>query len=134
MLNHFSITATNLDAAVWFYDAIMTALGHQQTGRLEDQVTYGQRPSDADPYATYFSVKQVERVPLDPRRHWCFVAHSREQVDQFWQAGIAAGGKDEGGPGLRPEYAPTYYAAFLADPDGNRIEAVCHKAVHAVEN
>ncbi len=61
-------------------------------------------------------------------RHWCFKAKWRTQVDAFWDAGIAAGGSDDGPPGLR-SYHASYYAAFLRDPDGNRIEAVCHQAV-----
>ena len=61
-------------------------------------------------------------------RHWCFKAKWRTQVDAFWDAGIAAGGTDDGPPGLR-DYHASYYAAFLRDPDGNRIEAVCHHPV-----
>src|SRR3954463_6038211 len=62
-------------------------------------------------------------------RHWCFKAISRQAVDAFWRAGLETGGDDEGAPGVRENYHRTYYAAFLSDPDGNRIEAVCHKAV-----
>jgi catechol 2,3-dioxygenase-like lactoylglutathione lyase family enzyme len=61
-------------------------------------------------------------------RHWCFKARWQTQVDAFWDAGIAAGGTDDGAPGLR-DYHASYYAAFLRDPDGNRIEAVCHHAL-----
>jgi catechol 2,3-dioxygenase-like lactoylglutathione lyase family enzyme len=61
-------------------------------------------------------------------RHWCFKAKERTQVDAFWDAGIAAGGSDDGAPSLR-DYHASYYAAFLRDPDGNRIEAVCHHQV-----
>jgi catechol 2,3-dioxygenase-like lactoylglutathione lyase family enzyme len=60
------------------------------------------------------------------RRHWCFRAPSRAAVDAFHAEGLAHGGTDDGAPGLRPDYHETYYAAFLLDPDGNRIEAVCH--------
>ncbi|RCI96307.1 VOC family protein, partial [Klebsiella pneumoniae] len=55
-------------------------------------------------------------------------ADSREQVDAFWQAALAAGGKDNGAPGLRPNYHASYYAAFVIAPDGHNIEAVCHLA------
>ena len=61
-------------------------------------------------------------------RHWCFKAKSRSEVDAFWRAGIAAGGTDDGPPGLR-HYHAAYYDAFLRDPDGNKVEAVCHRAV-----
>lgn len=60
--------------------------------------------------------------------HIAFRADSREQVDAFWQAALAAGGKDNGAPGLRPNYHASYYAAFVIAPDGHNIEAVCHLA------
>ncbi len=58
--------------------------------------------------------------------HIAFAADDRTTVDAFHEAAIAAGGRDNGGPGLRPEYHPSYYGAFVFDPDGNNIEAVCH--------
>ena len=59
--------------------------------------------------------------------HLAFMAESREQVDQFYRAALAAGGRDNGAPGLRPQYHSNYYAAFVIGPDGHNIEAVCHK-------
>jgi catechol 2,3-dioxygenase-like lactoylglutathione lyase family enzyme len=59
--------------------------------------------------------------------HLAFVAETREQVDAFYRAGLAAGGRDNGAPGLRPHYHANYYAAFVIGPDGHNIEAVCHK-------
>ena len=59
--------------------------------------------------------------------HIAFVAENREQVDQFYEAAIAAGAKDNGKPGIREEYHLNYYGAFVLDPDGHNIEAVCHK-------
>ena len=60
------------------------------------------------------------------KRHWCFKAASREKVDAFFAAGLATGGRPDGEPGLRLHYHSDYYAAFLFDPAGNRVEAVCH--------
>jgi catechol 2,3-dioxygenase-like lactoylglutathione lyase family enzyme len=60
--------------------------------------------------------------------HVAFTAASRSQVEAFHRAGLSAGGRDNGGPGLRPHYHPNYYGAFILDPDGNNIEAVCHRA------
>lgn len=60
--------------------------------------------------------------------HLAFVAESREEVDAFYRAALAAGGKDNGAPGLRPRYHANYYAAFVIGPDGHNIEAVCHAA------
>ncbi|HWT99059.1 MAG TPA: VOC family protein [Terriglobales bacterium] len=60
--------------------------------------------------------------------HLAFVAETRQQVEAFHRAALVAGGKDNGGPGLRPQYHANYYAAFVIDPDGHNIEVVCHKA------
>jgi catechol 2,3-dioxygenase-like lactoylglutathione lyase family enzyme len=62
------------------------------------------------------------------RLHLAFAAERREQVDAFYHAALAAGGKDNGAPGLRPQYHENYYAAFVIDPDGHNVEVVCHKA------
>ncbi len=59
--------------------------------------------------------------------HIAFVAHTREEVDAFHRAALAAGGQDNGAPGLRPQYHANYYAAFVIGPDGHNIEAVCHE-------
>jgi catechol 2,3-dioxygenase-like lactoylglutathione lyase family enzyme len=59
--------------------------------------------------------------------HVAFMADTRQQVDAFYRAALEAGGKDNGAPGLRPNYHPNYYAAFVIDPDGHNIEAVCHE-------
>src|SRR4028119_641661 len=61
--------------------------------------------------------------------HVAFAAEDRASVEAFYEAAIAAGGQDNGRPGLRPEYHPTYYGAFVLDPDGNNVEAVCHRSV-----
>jgi catechol 2,3-dioxygenase-like lactoylglutathione lyase family enzyme len=76
----------------------------------------------------YIAIHKGPKPEEGSRRHWCFKAKWRTQVDAFWDAGIAAGGTDDGAPGLR-DYHASYYAAFLRDPDGNRIEAVCHHPV-----
>jgi catechol 2,3-dioxygenase-like lactoylglutathione lyase family enzyme len=69
---------------------------------------------------------QTEEKPA--HLHLAFAAESREQVDAFHRAALLAGGKDNGAPGLRPQYHANYYAAFIIDPDGHNIEAVCHEA------
>lgn len=130
MLDHVSITVSDLAAAERFYDAVLAAIGVAKVGVLpaEAWIGYGAR-SDADhPERSYLSVRLGPRPEDAPRRHWCFKAPDRAAVDAFWHAGLAHGGRDNGAPGLRPEYHPSYYAAFLLDPDGNRIEAVCHGA------
>ena len=126
LLDHVSITVGQLERALPFYEAIMGALGAAQAYRLEDAVGYGERNSDADDSHSYLSIFASSAAMADPRRHVCLRAASREQVHAFYVAGLAAGGRCAGAPGLRP-YHINYYAAFLLDPDGNKIEAVCHR-------
>jgi catechol 2,3-dioxygenase-like lactoylglutathione lyase family enzyme len=74
-----------------------------------------------------FWIREAE--PVRPPVHVAFASPDRETVDAFYEAAMAAGGRDNGPPGLRPDYHPNYYGAFVFDPDGNNIEAVCHQAV-----
>jgi catechol 2,3-dioxygenase-like lactoylglutathione lyase family enzyme len=128
MLDHVYITASDMVAAERFYDAVMDALGVVKVGSREDWLGYGERADAGHPDRTYLAIRKGPS-PLEAQaRHWCFKARSRAEVDAFWTAGLAAGGNDDGPPGLR-HYHASYYAAFLRDPDGNRIEAVCHHAV-----
>jgi catechol 2,3-dioxygenase-like lactoylglutathione lyase family enzyme len=128
MLDHVSITVSDMAAAERFYDSIMKVLGVVKVGRREDWLGYGERARPAYPERVYISIRKGARPDDAPGRHWCFKAKWRTQVDAFWDAGIAAGGSDDGPPGLR-NYHASYYAAFLRDPDGNRIEAVCNHQV-----
>ncbi len=127
MLDHVSITVANLYNAELFYDAVFSALNVVKVGsdHADAWIGYGERSNREHPERSYFSVRLGPRPEDAPRRHYCFKAATRAQVDAFWQAGLLHGGRDNGAPGVR-DYHPTYYAAFLLDPDGNRIEAVCH--------
>ena len=87
-----------------------------------------QRARAAYPDRVYLTIRKGTKPGEAFGRHWCFKAKWRTQVDAFWDAGIAAGGTDDGAPGPR-DYHASYYGAFLRDPDGNRIEAVCHHAL-----
>ncbi len=127
MLDHVSITVADLSRAERFYDAIFAALGVVKVGsdHADAWVGYGERADAEHPARSYLSIR-LGPLPDDaPRRHWCFKAPTRAAVDAFWQAGLAHGGTDNGAPGIR-DYHPAYYAAFLFDPEGNRVEAVCH--------
>lgn len=125
MLDHVSITVSDIAVAEPFYDAIMAALGVVKVGARGDWLGYGERARPEHPDRVYLSIRKGDRPGPAYGRHWCFKATSRAVVDAFWQAGLAHGGVDQGAPGLR-DYHPGYYAAFIADPDGNRLEAVCH--------
>jgi catechol 2,3-dioxygenase-like lactoylglutathione lyase family enzyme len=127
VLDHVSITVTDLARSAPFWDAAMEALGVPCVARGEGRLGYGLRNRPGDDSRTYLTVRAstASAVAAD-NRHWCFRAPSRAAVDAFHAAGLASGGRCDGPPGLRPAYHPHYYAAFLLDPDGNRIEAVCH--------
>lgn len=121
MLDHVSITVDDLSRSAFFYDAVMEALGVPCVWREPAAIGYGARDSGAG----YLTIRECPGVVAD-RRHWAFRAPDRAAVHAFHAAGLAACGQDDGPPGLRPEYHVHYYAAFLRDPDGNRVEAVCH--------
>lgn len=122
MLDHLSITTADLDRAQRFYDAVLSTLGYPRVYRSERGIGYGERSAAGGYISVYLSANVVA-----DNRHWAFRAPSRAAVRAFYAAALAEGGRDDGPPGLRPEYTPTYYAAFVLDPDGNRIEAVCRE-------
>ena len=125
-VDHVSVTVRDLARAEPFYDAVFSVLGLGKVYRMEGMMGYGERNRPGDDGHSYLSVFESPAASADPRRHWCFRAASAAQVRAFHAAGLAAGGKDAGAPGLRPQYHAKYYAAFLEDPEGNRIEAVFH--------
>lgn len=128
VLDHVSISVPDLDVARPFYDAIMNALGVQKVYDRPGGLGYGARCNAIEDYHSCLAVYESETANLDPKRHWCFKATTRDQVRAFHALGLANGGKDDGAPGVRPHYHEHYYGAFLLDPFGNRVEAVCHRA------
>ncbi len=127
LLDHVSITVRNLSRVRAFYLAAMAALGARVAYDRGDALGFGDRNCANDDVHTYLSVFESIAAKPDPRRHWCFRSASTAQVDAFHTAGIATGGTSAGAPGRR-DYHPGYYAAFLLDPEGNKIEAVFHHA------
>ena len=130
MLHHISIGAEDIERAARFYDAVLAPLGYVRVwtdlrpGEDEQAVGYGPLGSDDK-----LAVKQVSQsVPPIPGFHIAFAAPSRAAVSAFYEAAIANGGTDNGPPGLRPDYGANYFAAFVVDPEGHRIEAVCKAA------
>ena len=125
MLDHIGVGASDFDTSRRFYDAALAALGMgvvmevtvEESGSYHG-VGYGQ---DGKPVFWVSS-----GGARGPGIHVAFAASSRAQVDAFYAAGMAAGGRDNGPPGLRLHYHPSYYGAFLFDPDGINVEAVCH--------
>ena len=127
LLDHVSISVRDIARAKLFYRAVMGALDVAAVNERDDAIGFGERNRAGNDTHTYISVYRSDAAEPDPRRHWCFRAKSAAEVRAFHAAGLAAGGSDAGPPRLR-NYHAGYYAAFLLDPDGNKIEAVFHNA------
>jgi catechol 2,3-dioxygenase-like lactoylglutathione lyase family enzyme len=125
MLDHVSLGVSDVERSRRFYDAALRPLGLTRivdfAGRGSD---YGAAPGSLGVEFTITRETEV-RMPI-AGAHLCFRAPDRAAVNAFHAAALAAGGRDDGGPGLRPHYHADYYGAFVLDPDGHRIEAVCH--------
>lgn len=115
-LGHIGLPVADITKSKIFYDAVFKNIGLKLITAHEDFVGYGTH----DSYEFYMHTNKSGISGL----HVCFEVETKEQVDNFYKAGLAAGGKDNGLPGIRSDYSPTYYAAFVIDPDGNNIEAV----------
>lgn len=121
MLHHVSFGVRDLAAAGAFYDATLEPLGYRRVFEDETAIGYGIAEGAED----LFCLKQHDAaVAPGPGFHLAFAATTRLQVDAFHRAATRTGGRDNGAPGLRPDYGQGYYAAFVTDPDGHRIEAV----------
>jgi len=124
MLHHVSLGTSDLDRARAFYDPVMNELGLRRTLDVEEAVGYGAG-------ITIFSLNipaDGEQATIGNGTHIAFEVEKRAAVDAFFQAALANGGTSDGPPGLRPEYDAHYYAAFVRDPDGNKIEALTFAA------
>ncbi|MFK8183811.1 MAG: VOC family protein [Phormidesmis sp.] len=130
MFDHLSIGVTDLTQSLAFYDAALKPLGINRMFAMSDrgiaayvdtqQVSFWLYSKDAEQ-------NNLESLPSPPRFHLAFRATERAAVDAFHAAAIAQGGTDEGAPGIRAQYHPNYYAAYVRDPNGYKIEAVCQK-------
>src|SRR6478609_9329186 len=123
MIAHLSIGARDIARARRFYDAALKPLGYTCLSSDEGSAGYGAKAAE------YWINRTDHPVPADDRSglHICFNAPDRDAVDAFHTAALKAGGKDNGKPGLRAAYGPNYYAAFVVDPEGYRLEAWCGK-------
>ena len=124
MIDHVSIGVPDVAKAKRFYDAALKPLGYACLSEGEGSLGYGR-----DAVALWIGAAE-RPVPADEKSglHVCFAAPTRKSVDAFHAAALKSGGRDNGKPGLRADYGPNYYAAFVVDPDGYRIEAHCGRA------
>ncbi|MDY0873148.1 VOC family protein [Dongia rigui] len=131
MLHHISFGVSDIARSAAFYDAVLAPLGFRRVwddirpGEDDQAVGYGLTDGDDK-----FAIKQrsLGHLAAGQGFHLAFAAPTRAAIDAFHAAALKAGGSDNGAPGLRPDYGPHYYAAFIIDPDGFRIEAVINKA------
>lgn len=140
MLDHIGIQVRDYALCKRFYAAVLAPLGYGVVMDLSAEMTGGYvgtgfgvqgKPSFwmspvASATTSGSAVRTGAEVSSAAALHLAFVAATRAQVDAFYAAAMAAGARDNGKPGLRPHYHPNYYGAFVFDPDGNNIEAVCH--------
>jgi catechol 2,3-dioxygenase-like lactoylglutathione lyase family enzyme len=119
MLDHVTLGVSDIERSCAFYDRALAPLGIERLYSVgTDAAGYGIRPK------AFFWIGLKETPQT--RSHVAFAAADRNIVDRFYDEALAAGGKDNGRPGLRPDYHENYYGAFVLDPDGHNIEAVCH--------
>jgi catechol 2,3-dioxygenase-like lactoylglutathione lyase family enzyme len=120
MISHASIGVREVGKAGKFYDAALGALGYKRLYDSAEAIGYGAESPEL------WLMKSTHPVAADASGlHFCFDAKTRGDVDKFHTAALKAGGKDNGKPGLRPDYGDNYYAAFVVDPEGYRLEAYC---------
>ncbi|MFO1068903.1 MAG: VOC family protein [Geminicoccaceae bacterium] len=118
MIDHTGVGVSDVQRSKAFYRAALAPLGYELLMEFGDFAGFGVRPKPD----FWIGRGKVNDPPL----HVAFRAADRGTVDAFHRAALAAGGRDNGPPGLRPHYHPDYYGAFVLDPDGHNIEAVCH--------
>ena len=124
MFSHVTVGTNDFARAEPFYDAVMAVLGHPVMFKMPGALAYGEPAGEKFFVLTPFD-RQEARAGNGV--HAAFKAASRAEVDAFHAAALANGGTDEGPPGLRAYYHPNYYGAYVRDPDGNKLQAVCHR-------
>lgn len=126
MLDHIGLSVADFERASAFYRAALKPLGLGVVMEVTAEAAGGDAHTGFGENDKPFFWIGTGKKPKGGT-HVAFTAKTRAEVDAFYRAGLAAGGRDNGAPGLRPHYHPNYYGAFVFDPDGNNIEAVCHR-------
>ena len=124
MFSHVTLGTNDYEKAEKFYDAVMAVLGHPVMFKASGVAAYGTPAGEK-----VFILPPFDKQAARPGNgvHVAFKVDNRATVDAFHAAALANGGTDEGPPGLRTYYHPNYYGAYVRDPDGNKIQAVCHR-------
>jgi catechol 2,3-dioxygenase-like lactoylglutathione lyase family enzyme len=128
MFSHVTIGTADLNRAAAFYDAVLAPLGIERApGKFASWASW-QRPGEA---AKVWVGRPYNQQPAHPGNGWmvAFAARDRIAVDKAYAAALGVGGRDEGPPGLRPDFGPNYYGAYVRDLDGNKLHFVCREAV-----
>jgi catechol 2,3-dioxygenase-like lactoylglutathione lyase family enzyme len=126
MIDHIGISASDFEKSKAFYSAALSAIGYALLMEFPAAVTGSTDVAGfGEPPKPDFWISKG--VPNHPPMHVAFRVANRDQVDAFYKAAMASGGRDNGAPGPRPHYHEHYYGAFVLDPDGHNVEAVCHQ-------
>ena len=121
MLDHLGLRTTKLDVLSEFYESALAPLGYRKLYATEEGAAFG--------VDTIASIWLVATKSAGRGVNLAFRSYSRKAIDEFYEVAVALGAVSHGAPGLKPVYHPNYYAAFVVDPDGNNLSAVCHEAV-----
>lgn len=124
MIDHLGISVSDFEKSKRFYAAALAPFGYKVLMEFPGAAGFGGADGKPD---FWIGSGEAAKGETAKKVHVAFSSPDRATVDAFYQAAIAAGGADNGAPGLRPQYHPGYYGAFVLDPDGNNVEAVCHK-------
>ena len=121
IIDHILFSVSDYEVSKKFYSGTLAPLGIELVMELQGWAGFGKNGKPE----FWFGVDENPHSPM----HIALCAENHKQVDQFYQAAMSAGGKDNGEPGIRGHYHPNYYGAYIIDPDGHNIEAVCHSAM-----
>jgi catechol 2,3-dioxygenase-like lactoylglutathione lyase family enzyme len=126
MIDHTGLVVSDFERSKRFYSEALAPIGYAKLAEFPASITgHTDVAGFGEPPKPDFWISRG--TPNQPPIHIAFRVGSRALVEAFYQAALAAGGRDKGAPGLRPHYHPHYYGAFVLDPDGHNIEAVCHE-------
>lgn len=126
-ISHLTLGTNDVQRAIRFYDPVLGSLGFSRMPKPDDKPPMYSKDGEM-PYVYLYPPFNGEPATVGNGTHIAFTAHSRSAVDEFHSMAMAFGGQDEGPPGLRAHYGENYYAAYVRDPDGNKLQAVCYGA------